>query len=340
MLKRFELIVTIGPAILGTDKLREIDSCGKCIFRINGAHTDVETARRITKTVRGVLPEARIMIDLPGAKLRTSNLPEPIRLVKGDTFELSDYQINYPEAITLIKPGDEILANDSNYWLEVTATNGRSVKIFSHCDGLLDNNKGLHIKGLSEKLPFFFERDIELIRWAGADMVDYISLSYVRDAEDVQQATDILAKNGNTTAQLIAKIETSSAVENLDGILEKVSIVNIDRGDLSTEIGMLELPFTQEKIIEKSMKAEKKVFLATQFLKNMESHPVPLIAEMTDLCKTIQQGVSGIQLSEETAIGRYPVECARLVFDIYNRCVADVHHASGADALPPRQAYE
>ncbi|VAX18029.1 hypothetical protein MNBD_NITROSPINAE02-66, partial [hydrothermal vent metagenome] len=159
----FELIVTLGPAILAPERLREIDSCGDCIYRINGAHADVETARRIARTVRAVLPEPKIMIDLPGAKVRTCNLPEPIRLVKGDTFELSDYQINYPGSFGLIKPGDKILANDSNYRLEVTAVNGDSVKILSHCDGLLHNNKGLHIKGLPEKLPFFFEHDIGLI---------------------------------------------------------------------------------------------------------------------------------------------------------------------------------
>ncbi len=109
-------------------------------------------------------------------------------------------------------------------------------------------------------------------------------------------------------------------VDNLDNIFNEVDIVNIDRGDLSTDIGLIKLGLVQHGIIENALRSSKKIFLATQFLKNMEKSPVPSIAEVIDLYKTIKQGVYGIQLSEETAIGKYAVECVKLVFDMYNNC--------------------
>jgi pyruvate kinase len=116
-----------------------------------------------------------------------------------------------------------------------------------------------------------------------------------------------------------AKIETSSALDNLGRIFKEVDHVNVDRGDLSTDVGMLKLPAIQERVIESAKRAKKKIYLATQFLKNMELNPVPLIAEVMDLHNTIKSGVSGVQLSEETAIGRFPVECVKLGFDTFHQ---------------------
>jgi pyruvate kinase len=161
---------------------------------------------------------------------------------------------------------------------------------------------------------------MDLINIACENDIDYLSLSYVRTAQDIKEIKNILLKNNNRHIQLFAKIETLTAVKNLESILKGVDHICVDRGDLSADIGILNLPAAQDYILNIAKKANKNVYLATQFLKNMEHHPVPLIAEISDLHKTIKLGINGIQLSEETAVGKYPVECAKIVFDMLNQC--------------------
>lgn len=314
-MKNFKVIVTVGPAMLNEDKLIKIDSCGQCVYRINGAHADEEKAARMIEQIRDILPKAKIMMDLPGNKIRTANLAEPISLVRGESFVLHDYEVNYPKFYRHLNKRGIIYANDSIYTLEVLDITGSSVKLLSHSDGLLLSNKGLHVRGIHEDIPFLFEKDYKLIDTACSFGVDYLSLSFVRTANDVCEVKKLIKQKN---IHILAKIETLSAVEKINDILKEVESVIVDRGDLSTEIGMLKLAVTQEKIIQAALTSKRQVFLATQFLKNMEKNPVPLIAEVIDLCKTVKSGITGIQLSEETAVGRYPVECVRLVFDAVN----------------------
>lgn len=320
MKKNFKLIVTLGEALISSpEKLKKIDSLGDCIYRINGAHVLINSLHAIIKNLRKILQNPKIILDLPCNKVRTKALSDPIHLSKGETFELHDYMINYPKFYQHLKIGDLILAKDSTLTLEVAEINGPTIKILSHSDGLLENNKGLHVQGLQLNIPFLFQNDSELIKVACNEDLDYISLSFVRTAEDIKNVKKILRKYKNTTIQIFAKVETALAVDNLESILEEVDNINIDRGDLSADVGLLKLPTIQEYIIKVAKKARKNIYVATQLLKNMEKNPVPLIAEVIDLHSTIKSGVSGIQLSEETAVGKYPVECVKLVFDILNR---------------------
>jgi len=312
----FKIIVTLGPSILDEEKLKRINSQGECIYRINGAHADREQAERLIAQVKDVLPDAKIMMDLPGNKIRTANLPEPIRLVKGEHFSLHDYEVNFPEFKKYLNKGDVILANDSTFTFEVEEIMRSSLKLLSHSDGLLFSNKGLNAKGVCKNIPFIFDRDRELIDLACSSGVDYVSLSFVRDAGDVRYVKKIIE---NKDIHIIAKIETLSAIHNLDSILDEVGSILIDRGDLSTEVGILGLAQAQEEIIESAQKKDKKIYLATHFLKNMETKPIPLISEVIDLMRTLKVGITGIQLSEETAIGKYPVECVKLVFDAFKK---------------------
>lgn len=314
-MRGFKTIVTVGPAVLNKDSLKRIDALGDCIYRVNGAHVDEKQAARMIGQIKAALPDAKIMVDLPCNKIRTANLAEPIRFIKGESFILYDYQINYPKFYTHLKKGDIVRANDSTLILEVVEVGRAVMKLLAHMDGILVSNKGLHVRGIHKDIPFLFERDRRLMDIAVSCRVNYLSLSYIRTVEDICQAREALK---GTDIHIIAKIETHSALERLDSILAEVESVLVDRGDLSTEIDILNLAATQEKIITAGINAGKDVYLATQFLKNMETKPVPLISEVLDLCKTVKSGIAGIQLSEETAIGRYPVKCVKLVFDAFN----------------------
>ncbi len=310
----FKIIVTLGPAILNEEKLAEIAQHGSCLFRLNGAHTDPENVDKVVELVRGVLPEAKFMLDLPGNKVRLSGLSEPLRLVKDEYIDIHEYQLNFPEFYRYIKPGEIVLAHDSIYRLEVVEVKGKTIRFLSHSDGILLSRKGLHVKGVSDSLPFLFDRDLALIKSACECKLDYLALSFVRNADDIRFAKEMVSKYNADECELISKVETSAAVENLDEILTEINAILIDRGDLSADIGIHNLACHQENIISAAKKAGKKIYLATQFLKNMEKHPLPLIAETLDLHKTLKAGISGIQLSEETAVGAYPVQCVEYVF--------------------------
>lgn len=313
----FQVIVTVGPSVLNRDTLAAISACGQCIFRINGAHTTAAELPGLVKRIRGLLPEASLMLDLPGNKVRITNLTQSIHLQKNAVLRITPENINFPGYASLVKPGDVVLANDSIFTLVIEKIEGNDIILRSHSDGELLNNKSFHVKGIHASIPFLFAKDKELLRAGSACGLNYISLSFVRTADDIKVAKQVIADSGYTNTRIIAKIETLAAVENLSEILEEVDMVNVDRGDLSADVGVLRVPGYQEQIVTASRRAGKHVFLATQFLKHMETYPVPLIAEIGDLHKSITSGISGIQLSEETSVGRYPVECVKLVFDVF-----------------------
>jgi pyruvate kinase len=312
----FKVIVTLGPAITHRAMLLKINRSGSCIYRINGSQIMTSSIPLFIAIVRKILPRAIFMIDLPGNKIRISNISQPIRLVRGEVFTIYDYQLNYPPFCQLVRPKDIIYANDSIFRLEVIEKKLDQIKILSKSDGLLYPNKGLHIRGIHRKLPFLFEKDKEIIRLAEENNIDYIGLSFVRNSSDLIQAKRLIC---SPEQKIIAKIETKSAFMNLSSILSHVSAILVDRGDLASDMDIINLESIQEYIIRQALMRGKQVYLATQLLKNMEHYPVPLIPEVIDLCRSIKYGISGIQLSEETAIGKYPIECVELVFKAYNR---------------------
>jgi len=311
-----KLIATVGPSLLHKTPLTEVHN-ENIIYRINGAHGSIESIESYIQEIKNQIPNAKILMDLPGNKIRTANFEYGyIDVEKGKEFEIYFHQFNYKDFYKHIKEGDIVLANDSIFKFEVVKIDNENKKIIfkSYSTGRLLNNKGFHIKGVSKTLPFLFDKDKELINLANKYSLDFVGLSFVRDENDIQEAKNLI-KNSS----IIAKVETLSAVNNLDKILENVEYILIDRGDLSTDVGILEVPKYQKYIIEKALFYNKKVFLATQFLKSMEDNPIPTFPEVIDLYNTLKTGIYGVQLSEETAVGKYPKECINIVFETQKR---------------------
>jgi len=299
-----KLIVTVGPALLDDALLRRVHRDNH-IYRINAAHNDPDTLRSMINAIRHEIPPAEILVDLPGNKIRTANLSEPIKVSKGQAFTFDSNQTNYPGFARLLKAGDQVWADDSTLHFTVSAVRDSQIQLDSHSNGFLRDNKGLHIRGIHGDLPFLFDKDRSIIEVANETGISYAGLSFVRTAEDIMEARTLIDKG----IVLISKVETKAAIDNLNSILAVVEHILIDRGDLSTEVGLERVPYYQNYVIDRVLFQNKKVFLATQFLKNMETKPIPTIAEVIDLYNTFKTGVYGIQLSEETAIGEYPVEC-------------------------------
>ena len=168
----------------------------------------------------------------------------------------------------------------------------------------------------ADHLPFLFEEDYALVDLACAHGIDILSASFVRTVEDIDLVRGLLDTAGGGDIDLFAKIETGEAVGNRDAILDRVSTVNMDRGDLSSAIGLYDVPWAQREVIKSAHKKHRRVFLATCFLKSMEKGDGPTLSEIAAISQAVQQGVTGIQLSEETAIGRQPLACVQTLFDI------------------------
>ncbi len=305
-MKKF--ILTVGPA-LGTEvPLKDVHN-DKNIYRINGAHGSVEDIEKMIQNIRSQIPDSEILLDLPGNKVRTANIKEGIQLEKGKTFTLTCDHFNYPDFYRHLKPGMTAWANDSIFEFEVVSADENGIVFLSKSDGVLINNKGVHVRGIHKDIPFLFEKDRKLIDLANRYKLDYVGLSFVRSPENVKEAAALINKD----TKIISKIETIDAVEHLQEILSLVKYILVDRGDLSTDIGIIKIPRFQKYIIEKALYANVNVFLATQVLKNMETKPLPTIGEVEALYEIMKSGVYGVQMSEETAVGRYVPECVDML---------------------------
>lgn len=311
-------ILTTGPALANEVPLSQVHS-EKNIYRINGAHGSIADIEAGIKNIRSQIPAAAILMDLPGNKVRTANIEVGIQLEKGKTFSLRTNQFNYPDFYRHLQPGMTAWANDSVFEFEVVSADSEKIVFLSKSDGVLIKGKGVHVRGIHKDIPFLFEKDRQLINLANQYKLDFVGLSFVRSPENVQEAKALIGEG----TQVISKIETIDAVVRINEILPLVKYILVDRGDLSTDIGIEKIPRFQKYIIDKALYFDVKVFLATQVLKNMETKPIPTIGEIEALYEIMKSGVYGVQMSEETAVGRYVPECVRLLEQMNQEIMAE-----------------
>ena len=301
----FDVIATVNTHLLKPATLRALSRAGATILRINGSHAKPGEIGPYVRAIRAALGRrARILVDLPGNKIRTSDLSQPIVLSAGKTFELRPADLNYPDFLRSLAKGDVLLANDSLFRFVVVEASAKRAVLRSDTDGRLIGNKGVHLTGKHPKMPFLFPRDRELIREALKHGVDVLGLSFVRDAADVREAKAALR---GKKMGLIVKVETSPALANLDEILGEAGEFLVDRGDLSCDVGIENVDRLQKLVLRRAHAAGKRVYFATQFLHSMVRNSVPLIAEACGLTDAIAAGVNGVQMSEETAVGEHPL---------------------------------
>ncbi len=315
-MKRF--ILTVGPALLHEVPLTEIHN-GRNIYRINGAHGSIVDIENYVHTIREQVPDADILMDLPGNKVRTCNIVDGIILEKGKEFEIPSNNFNYTGFYKHLKPGMVAWANDSTFEFEVIEAAPEKIRFLSKSEGVLINNKGVHVRGIHNDIPFLFEKDRQLIELANREKLTFVGLSFVRKAENVKEAIELLGHE----IKVVSKIETLDAVNNINDILPLVKYILVDRGDLSTDIGISKIPRYQKFIVEKAHFEGVKVFLATQVLKNMEVNPLPTIGEIEALYQIYKSGVYGVQMSEETAVGKYVAECVKVLNSMWEEVEAE-----------------
>jgi pyruvate kinase len=325
-MNRTKIICTIGPASRDPETLRKLMAAGMNVCRLNFSHGTQDEHAQLIADIRRVAAEedrpVAILQDLAGPKIRTGKVAAgAITLEEGAKFRLTNRDVpgdetevglTYPELPGIVQPGDTLMVADGLMELTVEAADGTNVDCRVVKGGLLSSNKGINLPGRTIDAPILSAKDRSDLDFGLAHDVDFIALSFVRNAADVAQANGIIAEAGKRTP-IIAKIEKFEALDNIGEIVAEAGGIMVARGDLGVEIPLERVPRAQKMIIAKTNAAAKPVITATQMLSSMVDNPRPTRAEVTDVANAILDGTDAIMLSEETAMGRYPVEAVKVM---------------------------
>ncbi len=322
-LRRTKILATLGPATDPPGVLEALFKAGVNVVRLNFSHGDPSGQARRAAEVRAAAQRAGteigILADLPGPKIRIERFAEgKVSLKAGDRFDLvastdappgdaRQIGVSYLGLPDDVAAGDVLLLDDGLMQLQVTEVQGERIACVVLNDGYLSDRKGLNKQGGGLSLGALTERDKELIGIAAKIGVDFIAVSFCRNAQDMHDARAIARAHGSDAA-LVSKIERTEAIENLAEIVEASDVVMVARGDLGVEIGDAELPGLQKKIIRESLARNRVVITATQMLQSMVESPIPTRAEVLDVANAVIDGTDAVMLSAETAAGAWPVK--------------------------------
>jgi pyruvate kinase len=321
--RRAKILATLGPASRDPLVLEAMLAAGVNGVRINMSHgtqdEHAENIRRARAAAETMKRPLSLLVDLSGPKIRTGVLKngQPVQLeanslftittrsVAGDAHEVST---NYPGMARDLRPGARLLLDDGAIELRVERTTETDVIARVINGGMLGERKGINLPGIELPIPSLTDKDRRDLQWAVRQQADYIALSFVRRAKDCTEAQALIKAAGGR-APLIAKIEMAQAIDHLDEIVEAADGVMVARGDLGVETSVELVPVYQKRIIEQANVAGKLVITATQMLQSMVTNPRPTRAESTDVANAVWDGTDALMLSNETAMGQYPVPC-------------------------------
>ncbi len=320
--RRTKILATLGPATDAPGVLDDLFRAGVNVVRLNFSHGDpsgqAKRAAEVRAAAQRVGVEVGILADLPGPKIRIERFAEgKVQLKAGDRFDLiasanaapgdaTQVGVSYLGLPQDVGPGDVLLLDDGLMQLQVVEVQGERIVNTVLNDGVLSDRKGLNKQGGGLSLGALTERDKELIGIVARIGVDFIAVSFCRNAQDMNDARAIAQQHG-CDAALVSKIERTEAIENLEEIVDASDVVMVARGDLGVEIGDAELPGLQKKIIKAALAHNKVVITATQMLQSMVESPIPTRAEVLDVANSVIDGTDAVMLSAETAAGAWPV---------------------------------
>ncbi|MBA3685860.1 MAG: pyruvate kinase [Planctomycetes bacterium] len=321
--KRTKVVATVGPASTDPEIIRDLFRAGMNVARLNMSHGNQDDHLRRLHLVRTISKEMErpiaVLADLQGPKIRTGKLVGdlPVQWKSGGrtVITVADLPQGTAERVGTtysglakdVRQGSTILVDDGRMRLQVDEIVGDDIRCTIVVGGTLKNNKGINLPGVQVSAPSLSEKDKSDLAWAIANDVDYVALSFVRNARDVRNLKHRIAESGRVIP-IIAKIEKPEAVENIDEILAEADGIMVARGDLGIEISTERLPVVQKGLIAAANRAGKLVITATQMLESMIENPIPTRAESSDVANAIFDGTDAVMLSGETAAGKYPVE--------------------------------
>jgi pyruvate kinase len=329
-MKRTKIVATMGPASNTEERLEALIQAGMNVARLNFSHGEHaihgQTIANVRKVDEKLGTHTALLADLQGPKLRIGELEGgQIDLVKGEELVIRTGKetgtagvvyTSYVQFARDVKAGEPVLMDDGKLELRVLETDGKGeVRCEVVHGGVLKPRKGINLPSTAISLPCITEKDAVDLAYALEQDVDWVGLSFVRNAQDIVELRERIEAEGKHT-RIIAKIEKPEALEDLDGILEETDAVMIARGDLGVEIPKQEVPLVQKDIIQRCMHMGKPVIVATQMMESMIEASVPTRAEVNDVANAVLDGADAVMLSAETSVGAYPVEAVTAMTDI------------------------
>jgi pyruvate kinase len=337
--RRTKIIFTLGPATESEEMLEQLIRAGADVVRLNMAHPKHDWTRLVIRRIRAVSArvgrEVAIMMDIKGPEIRTGDVTAPIELKAGEIFdftvrpemsaergggaeEIRSVDVNYKDLVKDINVGDTVLVDNGLLRLEVLEKDHARIRCRVLIPGELKSRRHINLPGVKVNLPSFTEKD-------GADStvgleegIDFLALSFVREAKDIELLRNFLSER-RSKVRIIAKIEDQSAITNLQEIVAACDALMVARGDLGIECPFEELPVIQRRAVRSCLSHGRPVIVATHMLESMISQPVPTRAEITDVANAVYELADCVMLSGETTIGKYPLECVQMLDAIARR---------------------
>ncbi|MFP4547529.1 MAG: pyruvate kinase [Fidelibacterota bacterium] len=328
-MRRTKIIASLGPMSRDPEMMEKLILAGVNVFRVNFSHESREFQGKVIDAIKEVRKKAgrsvAILQDLSGPKIRIGNIiNEPIFLKDGQRYTLTTRDIDGNDKIVSVNykklheeafEGEKIFLDDGTLQLKVIKIDGQDIECEVVDGGELSSKKGVNLPDTKISTPALTEKDRLDLKVGLEKNVDVVALSFVRNVEDVKLLRNLIKESGKGTT-LIAKIEKNEALEQIDEILDVVDGIMVARGDLGVEIPIERVPHVQKILIQKANAKGKISIVATQMLESMTKNPLPTRAEVTDVANAILDGTSGIMLSGETAIGKFPVKTVELMSEI------------------------
>ncbi|AWX69750.1 pyruvate kinase [[Mycoplasma] anseris] len=332
--KHTKIVATIGPSSNNYQTMKELILAGVNTIRVNFSHGDEEIHTTNFNLARQISKELDIpislLLDTKGPEIRIGKMKDDQQMLyKGSLVTINTDEESYKNLLgdskTIsvsyrmdkdLKTGNQVLLDDGKLTTIVKEVKPMRIIVEVQNDHLLKTNKRVNIPGVDFSMPFMSQKDRDDIIWGAKFKVDYIAASFVNSAKNVNEIRDLLKEHGGEKIQICSKIESMTAIKNIDEIIEASDSIMIARGDLGLEIPYYEVPYWEKQIIRKCRNVGKEVIVATQMLDSMEKTPMPTRAEVTDVYYAVELGADATMLSGETASGQYPVEAVKTMATI------------------------
>ncbi|EAI5453811.1 pyruvate kinase [Campylobacter jejuni] len=330
MLKKTKIVATVGPASEKEEILRQMIINGVNVFRLNFSHGTHEYHKKNLDTIRKVAKELHIRIgilqDISGPKIRTGELKESFELKKGDRLDFyretilgekiaqNHYKIsiNQKSILDMLKIDEYIYLYDGSIRAKVVNIDDQKIETIIENDGFLNSNKGINFPNTKINIDVITQKDKNDLLWGIKNEVDFLAISFVQNAHDIDEVREILAQN-NAKISIFAKIEKFDAVENIDEIIKSSDGIMVARGDLGIEVPYYKVPNIQKEIIQKANNASKPVITATQMLFSLAKSKTATRAEISDVANAVLDGTDAVMLSEESAVGIDPANAVDIM---------------------------
>ncbi len=342
-MRKTKIVCTIGPSTDDENVLRELMKSGMDVARFNFSHSEHEVHRKRFETVRRLSDELGLnvatLLDTKGPEIRLRDFKDhqPVEIADGDRFTLTTRDVEGTSEIASITfehlpkdvdPGAKILINDGVIELKVDSVSDTDIICTVVHGGRLSDHKGINVPGVRLSMPYISDADMADLEFGAKMKFDFIAASFVRSGADVVYLRKFTQSLGWYNPRIIAKIENSEGVENIDEILQAADGIMVARGDMGVEIPFEKIPAIQKELIHKAYNAGKQVITATQMLESMITNPRPTRAEITDVANAIYDGTSAIMLSGETAAGSFPLEAVRTMALIAETTERDIDYVN------------